>query len=96
MARKKVEPITNLGSEDKLTVQKSLPLFDLWWRFTLRLKHFQKHAHRLPRRRPPCIGVGQILSDYVKKGIAIIEAEIPFKVRFFTRRLKTSRFFLME
>ena len=30
MARKKIEPITNLGSEDKLTVQKSLPLFALW------------------------------------------------------------------
>lgn len=30
MARKKVEPITNLGNEDKLTVQKSLPLFALW------------------------------------------------------------------
>lgn len=30
MARKKVEPITSLGSEDKLTVQKSLPLFALW------------------------------------------------------------------
>lgn len=30
MARKKVEPITNLGNGDKLTVQKSLPLFALW------------------------------------------------------------------
>ena len=30
MARKKVEPITSLGNEDKLTVQKSLPLFALW------------------------------------------------------------------
>ena len=30
MARKKIEPITSLGSEDKLTVQKSLPLFALW------------------------------------------------------------------
>lgn len=27
MARKKIEPITSLGNEDKLTVQKSLPLF---------------------------------------------------------------------
>ena len=30
MARKKIEPITSLGNEDKLTVQKSLPLFALW------------------------------------------------------------------
>lgn len=30
MARKKIEPITNLGNEDKLTVQKSRPLFSLW------------------------------------------------------------------
>lgn len=31
MARKKIEPIVGLGKEDKLTVQKSLPLFALWW-----------------------------------------------------------------
>ena len=30
MARKKIEPIVGLGNEDKLTVQKSLPLFALW------------------------------------------------------------------
>lgn len=30
MARKKIEPIVGLGKEDKLTVQKSLPLFALW------------------------------------------------------------------
>lgn len=30
MARKKIEPITSLGNENKLTVQKSLPLFALW------------------------------------------------------------------
>lgn len=30
MARKKVEPIISLGKEDRLTVQKSLPLFALW------------------------------------------------------------------
>ena len=30
MARKKIEPINNLGDESKLTVQKSLPLFALW------------------------------------------------------------------
>ena len=40
MARKKVEPITSLGSEDKLTVQKSLPLFALW-RSELTLAEFK-------------------------------------------------------
>ena len=30
MARKRIEPITSLGDKDKLTVQKSLPLFALW------------------------------------------------------------------
>lgn len=30
MAKKKVEPIIGLGNEDKLVVQKSLPLFALW------------------------------------------------------------------
>lgn len=30
MARKKIEPIISLGNEDKLTVQKSKPLFALW------------------------------------------------------------------
>lgn len=30
MARKKIEPITGVPHEDKLTVQKSLPLFALW------------------------------------------------------------------
>ena len=30
MAKKKSEPITSLGNEDRLTVQKSLPLFALW------------------------------------------------------------------
>lgn len=30
MARKKALPINNLGNEDKLTVQKSRPLFSLW------------------------------------------------------------------
>lgn len=30
MARKKIEPITSLGKEDKLLVQKSKPLFALW------------------------------------------------------------------
>ena len=40
MARKKIEPITSLGSEDKLTVQKSLPLFALW-RSELSLAEFK-------------------------------------------------------
>lgn len=40
MARKKVEPITSLGQEDKLTVQKSLPLFSLW-RSNLTLPEFK-------------------------------------------------------
>lgn len=40
MARKKIEPITSLGNEDKLTVQKSLPLFSLW-RSELTLAEFK-------------------------------------------------------
>lgn len=40
MARKKIEPITSLGNEDKLTVQKSLPLFALW-RSELSLAEFK-------------------------------------------------------
>lgn len=40
MARKKIEPITSLGNEDKLTVQKSLPLFSLW-RSPLTLAEFK-------------------------------------------------------
>lgn len=40
MARKKIEPITSLGSEDKLTVQKSMPLFSLW-RSNLTLAEFK-------------------------------------------------------
>ena len=40
MARKKIEPITSLGNEDKLTVQKSLPLFALW-RSELTLAEFK-------------------------------------------------------
>lgn len=40
MARKKVEPITNLGDSNKLTVQKSLPLFSLW-RSALTLAEFK-------------------------------------------------------
>lgn len=40
MARKKAEPITNLGDSNKLTVQKSLPLFSLW-RSKLTLAEFK-------------------------------------------------------
>lgn len=40
MARKKIEPIISLGNEDKLTVQKSLPLFSLW-RSELSLAEFK-------------------------------------------------------
>ena len=40
MARKKIAPITSLGNEDKLTVQKSLPLFALW-RSELTLAEFK-------------------------------------------------------
>lgn len=40
MARKKIEPIKSLGNEDKLTVQKSLPLFALW-RSELTLAEFK-------------------------------------------------------
>lgn len=40
MARKKIEPIVGLGNEDKLTVQKSLPLFALW-RSELTLSEFK-------------------------------------------------------
>lgn len=40
MARKKIEPITSLGNEDKLTVQKSIPLFSLW-RSPLTLAEFK-------------------------------------------------------
>ena len=40
MARKKIEPIVSLGNEDRLTVQKSLPLFALW-RSELTLPEFK-------------------------------------------------------
>ena len=40
MARKKIDPIVGLGYEDKLTVQKSLPLFALW-RSDLTLSEFK-------------------------------------------------------
>lgn len=40
MGRKKIEPIKSLGDSDKLTVQKSLPLFQLW-RSDLSLAEFK-------------------------------------------------------
>ena len=40
MTRKKIEPIVSLGNVDKLTVQKSLPLFSLW-RSALTLGEFK-------------------------------------------------------
>ena len=40
MARKKIGLITSLGNGDKLTVQKSLPLFSLW-RSELSLAEFK-------------------------------------------------------
>ena len=40
MDRKKIEPIISLGNEDKLIVQKSLPLFSLW-RSELTLAEFK-------------------------------------------------------
>ena len=40
MARKKIKPIISLGNEDKLIVQKSLPLFSLW-RSELTLAEFK-------------------------------------------------------
>lgn len=54
MARKKMEPITSLGSEDKLTVQKSLPLFALW-RSELTLSEFKildTYLSRIDSHRP--------------------------------------------
>ena len=37
MARKKIEPIISLGNEDKLIVQKSIPLFSLWRKILIML-----------------------------------------------------------
>lgn len=54
MARKKIEPITSLGNEDKLTVQKSLPLFALW-RSDLTLAEFKildTYLSRINSRKP--------------------------------------------
>ena len=54
MARKKIEPITSLGNEDKLTVQKSLPLFSLW-RSELTLAEFKildTYLSRIDSRNP--------------------------------------------
>ena len=54
MARKKIEPIISLGNEDKLTVQKSLPLFALW-RSELTLSEFKildTYLSRIDSRKP--------------------------------------------
>lgn len=54
MARKKIEPIISLGKEDKLTVQKSLPLFALW-RSDLTLPEFKildTYLSRINSRKP--------------------------------------------
>lgn len=66
MARKKIEPITSLGNEDKLTVQKSLPLFALW-RSELTLAEFKIldtylariDSHK-PERRAVTFGKGEL------------------------------------
>lgn len=54
MARKKIEPIISLGDENKLTVQKSLPLFALW-RSDLTLSEFKildTYLSRIDSHRP--------------------------------------------
>ena len=54
MVRKKIETITSLGDEDKLTVQKSLPLFSLW-RSELTLAEFKIldiYLSRIDSRKP--------------------------------------------
>ena len=54
MARKKIGPITSLGNEDRLTVQKSLPLFALW-RSDLTLTEFKIldiYLSRIDSRKP--------------------------------------------
>lgn len=66
MARKKVEPITSLGNENRLTVQKSLPLFALW-RSELTLSEFKIldiylsriDSHK-PERRSVQFGKGEL------------------------------------
>lgn len=54
MARKKIEPIVNLGNTDKLIVQKSQPLFALW-RSNLTLSEFKildTYLGRIDSRKP--------------------------------------------
>ena len=54
MVRKKIETITSLGDENKLTVQKSLPLFSLW-RSELTLAEFKIldiYLSRIDSRKP--------------------------------------------
>ena len=66
MARKKIEPITSLGKEDKLLVQKSKPLFALW-QSELTLAEFKIldtylariNSHH-PERRQVIFGKGEL------------------------------------
>lgn len=54
MARKKIDPIVGLGYENKLTVQKSLPLFALW-RSDLTLSEFKildTYLSRIDNHKP--------------------------------------------
>lgn len=54
MTRKKIEPIVSLRNEDKLTVQKSIPLFSLW-RSDLTLSEFKildTYLSRIDSRKP--------------------------------------------
>ena len=66
MSKKKIEPIISLGSEDKLTVQKSLPLFALW-RSELTLSEFKildTYLSRIdshkPEKRTVVFGKGEL------------------------------------
>lgn len=66
MAGKKIEPIVSLGNVDKLTVQKSLPLFSLW-RSSLTLGEFKIldiylsriDSHK-PDKRTVCLEKGEL------------------------------------
>ena len=64
--KEKIEPITSLGNEDKLTVQKSLPLFALW-RSELTLAEFKildTYLSRIdshkPNKRAVMFGKGEL------------------------------------
>ena len=51
MARKKIDQIMGLGHFDKLTVQKSRPLFALW-RSDLTLSEFKILTAEIPKKEP--------------------------------------------